>query len=215
MISKRINLFLLLSGVVVLFTCKPGVTGDSEQLPKPEIKGGKPLMIALRDRCSTREFSKKELTSQELSNLLWAANGINRSETGKRTAPSACNNQDIDIYVALKSGVYLYHFKEHQLEKRTDMDIRSEIGPQSFIKDAPVTLIFVADFKKTCGNDSSKIIYSSADAAYISENVYLFCASENLATVVLGMVNRAKLSEKLALRKEQKIVFAQPVGSMK
>jgi len=209
------NLFCRTALLVSLISCKQPVNYSINNLPKPEIKGGKPLMIALRDRCSTREFSNKELTVQEISNLLWAANGINRPETGKHTAPSACNRQDIDIYVALKSGVFFYNSVNHQLQKKFDTDIRENIGMQAFVKEAPLCLIFVADLAKTCGDDTSKIIDSAADAAYISENVYLYCASENLATVVLGMVNRTYLNNKLLLRKEQKIVFAQPVGFKK
>jgi nitroreductase len=212
---KKINFYFYLASIIILASCKPATTSLSDKLPKPEIKGGKPLMIALRDRCSTREFSNNELTPQQISNLLWAANGINRTETVGHTAPSACNRQDIDIYVALKSGTYLYDSKEHRLEKKMDEDIRTGIGMQPFVKEAPICLVYIADFTKTCGDDSSKIIYSSADAAYISENVYLFCASENLATVVLGMVNRSFLRNKLSLTKEQKVIFAQPVGYKK
>jgi nitroreductase len=215
MCPKKLKLYYYLLSITVLFACKQAIPGSIDNLPKPEIKGGKPLMIALRDRCSTREFSNKELSVREISNLLWAANGINRTGTDKHTAPSACNRQDIDIYVALKSGVYLFDSKNQQLVKKSENDLRADIGNQQFVKDAPVCLIYIADFSKTCGDDSSKIIYSSADAAYISENVYLFCASENLATVVLGMVNRSFVSKKLLLSKEQKIIFAQPVGFKK
>lgn len=213
--SNKLKVFYWLTMLICIVSCKHSTNYSIDNLPKPETKGGKPLMIALRERCSTREFSKKELSTQEISNLLWAANGINRSETDRRTAPSACNRQDIDIYVALNCGVYLFNFKEHKLNKLMDTDIRANIGMQAFVKDAPLCLIYVADLAKTCGDDSSKIIYSSADAAYVSENVYLFCASENLATVVLGMVNRSFLSNKLLLRKEQKVIFAQPVGFKK
>jgi nitroreductase len=212
----RIKLKLCASvAIIILFSCKQTTNYSINNLPQPEIKGGKPLMIALRDRCSTREFSNKEFTPQQISNLLWAADGINRPESGKLTAPSACNRQDIDIYVALKSGVYLFKSKEHQLDKKLGTDIRVNIGMQVFVKEAPLCLIYVADLAKTCGNDTSKIIDAAADAAYISENVYLYCSSENLATVVLGMVNRSFLSNILQLRKEQKIVFAQPLGFKK
>jgi nitroreductase len=213
--QTTLNLIYRSALLVSLVSCKQPVNYSINNLPKPEIKGGKPLMIALRDRCSTREFNSKEFTSQQISNLLWAADGINRPETGKLTAPSACNRQDIDTYVALKSGVYLFNIKKHQLDKKIDTDIRANIGMQAFVKEAPLCLIFVADLSKTCGDDTSKIIDAAADAAYISENVYLYCASENLATVVLGMTNRSFLSNKLSLRKEQKIVFAQPVGFKK
>lgn len=201
--------------MIGLISCKSPDNFSIDSLPKPEIKGGKPLMLALRDRSTNRDFSNKELPIQRLSNLLWAAGGVNRPETGGRTFPSACNRQEIDIYVALNSGVFIYEFKEHKLNQVLNEDIRKSIGSQEFLKVAPLCFIFVANMDKACGDDSSKIIYTAADAAYISENIYLFCASENLATVVMGMVDCSFLSEKLSLRKEQKIILAQPVGYKK
>lgn len=211
--KNRILLIAICSIIFInLVSCQSPNSYSLENLPKPDIKGGRPLMSALNDRCSTREFSNKELTPQLISNLLWAANGINRPSTTGRTAPSACNRQEIDIYVALKEGTYLFKYKEQKLDKLNDNDIRSEIGVQEFVKNAPLCLIYVADMNKACGNDSMKVVYSAADAAYVSENVYLFCASENLATVVLGSVKRENVSKNLQLGKEKKVIFAQPVG---
>lgn len=184
----------------------------SIKLPVPRTTGGKPLMEALSQRQSLRGFSSKELSSQTLSNLLWAAFGINRKDSGKRTAPSASNRQEIDIYVANKQGVFIYDAKNNQLNSVVSEDARTVIGRQAFVKDAPVTLIYVADYRRMRGQEAQNDFYSAADTGFISQNVYLFCASEGLATVVLGMVNRDELSKKIGLALEQKIIFAQPVG---
>lgn len=183
------------------------------QLPKPRTDGGKPLMQALKDRKSMRAFSSEPLPMQVLGDMLWAACGVNRPETGHRTAPTARNMQEIDVYVALEQGLYLYDAKTHTLQPVFAKDIRAETGPQPFVKDAPVNLIFVADFAKM-GNASEKDkeFYSATDTGYISQNVYLYCASEGLATVVRGMVSRAALAETMKLRPDQKIILAQTVG---
>lgn len=182
-------------------------------LPQPRTDGGKPLMQALKERKSTRAFSSEPLPMQVLGDLLWAACGVNRPETGHRTAPTARNMQEIDVYVALQQGVYLYDAKTHTLQPVLAKDIRAETGPQPFVKDAPVNLVFVADYAKM-GNASEKDkeFYSATDTGFISQNVYLYCASEGLATVVRGMVNRAALAETMKLRPTQKIILAQTVG---
>ncbi|MCX7590475.1 MAG: SagB/ThcOx family dehydrogenase [Kiritimatiellae bacterium] len=183
------------------------------ELAKPRTDGGRPFMQVLRDRRSTRSFSDKPLPPQVLSDLLWAAFGVNRPESGKRTAPSAVNWQEIDIYVALPDGVYLYQASTHTLQQVLGEDIRAMTGVQSFVARAPVVLIFVADRGRMGrAKDEDKDFYSAVDTGYISQNVYLFAASEGLATVVLGMVNRAALAQKLGLREDQKIILTQPVG---
>lgn len=183
------------------------------KLAAPETEGGMPLMRALQQRRSLREFTSEELSGQELSNLLWAAFGVNRSDSGKRTAPSAVNWQEIDVFVAMKTGLYLYRAGDHSLNLVLAEDIRSLTGNQDFVKQAPVNLIFVADYDKiTRGDENQKLFYSAADTGFISQNVYLFCASEGLGTVVRGLVDREPLAEKMKLRPNQKIVFAQTVG---
>ncbi len=182
-------------------------------LPKPQVADGKPLMQALKDRRSTRSFSKREIPAQTLSNLLWAAFGVNRPESGHRTAPSALNRQEIDIYVATSEGVFLFDAKNQSLLPVLDKDVRALTGTQSYVKDAPVNLVYVADLSKMkrAANDDM-ILYSAADTGFISENVYLFCASEGLATVVRGSVDRSALAGVLKLRPDQKIILAQSVG---
>ena len=183
------------------------------QLPDPQTEGGRPLMQVLQERESSRQYSSKELSPQILSDLLWAAWGINRPESGKRTAPSAMNNQEIDMYVSMAKGLYLYNAQNHTLEPVLDQDIRAFTGGQPFVKDAPVNLIFVADFSKMGDSpEEQKIFYSAADVGFISQNVYLYCASEGLATVVRGWVDKAALEKRMGLPDHKKVILTQTVG---
>ncbi|MGA2221038.1 MAG: SagB/ThcOx family dehydrogenase [Verrucomicrobiia bacterium] len=177
-------------------------------LPKPQTDGGKPLMQVLKERKSGREFSPEKLPPQMLSNLLWAAWGVNRPD-GRRTAPSASNHQEIDIYVATAEGLYLYNAKDHQLEPVMKEDIRTAAGRQPYVGQAPLNLIYVADQTKMGRPDDGTAF---ADTGFISQNVYLFCASEGLATVVRGSVDRESLAKIMKLRPDQKITLAQTVG---
>jgi SagB-type dehydrogenase family enzyme len=145
--------------------------------------------------------------------MLWAANGINRPDSKKHTAPTAMNCQEIDIYVAIADGLYLYNANSNVLKAVLAEDIRAATGPQPFIKDAPVNLVFVADYSKMSrASDEDKAFYSATDTGFISQNVYLYCASEGLATVVRGMVDRPALAKVMKLRDNQKIILAQTVG---
>jgi len=183
------------------------------KLPVPQTAGGKPLMQALKERHSSRDFSDKKLPLQTLSNLLWAGFGVNRPN-GHRTAPSAVNWQDIDIYVALQEGLYVYDAKANMLNPVLAEDIREITGLQPFTQVAPVDLIYVSDQSRMtrAGSQEQKDLYSAADTGFISQNVYLFCASENLATVVIAMVDKPALAKKMGLKPEQKIMLVQPVG---
>jgi len=183
-------------------------------LPVANTEGGKPFMETLKDRHTTRSFSQEKLSDQQLSNLLWAAFGINRPESGKRTAPSAMNNQETDIYICLSSGVFLYDAKKHSLILVVEEEYRKNMGRQDFVASAPVILLFVADYSKMGEKVSAekKDFYSAVDVGYISQNVYLYCASENLGTVVLGSVDGNKVKEILKLKDNQKVLLSQCVG---
>jgi len=185
----------------------------SIQLLKPQIGSGNPLIQLLWKRMSSREFSPKPLPVEVLSNLLWAGFGINRPD-GKRTAPSAMNWQDIDIYVILSDGLYLYDAKANQLKLILAEDLRGLAGTQPYVKDAPVNLIYVSDYAKMGDKipNDLKILCSGAHAGFISENVYLYCASEGLATVVRAYIDIPALSKVMKLRLDQKIILAQSVG---
>ncbi len=183
------------------------------QLLVPEVETGKPLMKALKLRQSTRTFDTKPLSLQDLSNLLWAACGINRAESGKRTAPSAMNWQEIDIYVALPEATYLYDAKNNVLIPVVAKDLRELTGKQPYVKDAPLNLVYIADATRMKNaNEEDQKLYSAADAGFIAQNVYLYCASQGLAAVVRGMVDRTALGKALSLRVDQKIILAQTVG---
>jgi SagB-type dehydrogenase family enzyme len=185
----------------------------SIQLLKPQVDKSRPFMQLLQDRSSSRSFRTEKLPVQVLSNLLWAAFGINRTDTGKRTAPSAMNLQEIDIYVAMAEGLYLYDAKAYELKPVLSDDIRALTGRQEFVKDAPVNLIYVADFSKMgTVTKEEKIFYSAADTGFIGQNVYLYCASEGLATVVRGSIDKQTLAKVMKLRSDQKIILAQTVG---
>jgi nitroreductase len=145
--------------------------------------------------------------------MLWAASGINRPESGKRTAPSANNRQEIDIYVATAAGLYLYDAKANLLKPILAEDIRGVTGNQAFVKEAAVNLIYVADYAKLSSlSDEVKNMYASAATGFISENVYLYCTSEGLSTVVRASINRPALAKIMGLRPDQRIILAQSVG---
>jgi len=198
----------------VLLLNNSGIAEDLKviALSSPDITAGKPLMTALSERKTTRSFSSRDLSIDVISNLLWAAFGVNRPESGKRTAPSAMNRQEIDIYVAMKSGLYLYNARENRLDSIRAKDIREYAGTQEFTQKASVDIIYVADFSKMAGDENTKMFYSAVDTGFISQNVYLFCASEGLSTVILGWVDKPALEKIMNLRPDQKVILTQPVG---
>jgi nitroreductase len=182
------------------------------QLPKPQTEIGRPLMQVLNRRSSARTFSSEKLPAQVMSNLLWAAFGVNRPDSGKRTAPSAVNWQEADIYVATADGLYVYDAKENQLNPVLRDDVRAQTGTQPFVKDAPLDLVYVADLAKTGSPSPDRDMYVAADVGFIAENVYLYCASEGLAAVVRGSIDRPALAKVMRLRPDQRIILGQTVG---
>ena len=181
-------------------------------LPAPQIQGGMPLMEALSKRQSARSYSEKPLSNQMLSNLLWAAWGINRSEDGKRTAPSSHNEQNTVLYCALAEGLYTYDAKNHSLVLVTKQDIRAETGTQDYVKSATLNLVYVAKGDSAANWGEARINAACVNAAFIAQNVYLFCASEGLACVVRGSFNGEKLQEIMQLGTDKVSVLAQSVG---
>ena len=183
------------------------------KLPPPETAGGMPLMQALKARHSTREFSRQPLPPQVLSNLLWAANGVNRPDSGKRTAPSARDWREIDVIVTTAEGAYRYDPPSHSLIRVVAGDIRQLTGKQEFVAGVPVNLVYVANLDRMSeASAEDKALYSAADAGFIAQNVYLYCASAGLAVVVRGLVNREALGAALGLGENQRIILAQSVG---
>lgn len=207
---KRIISLLLLIGIITT-TVVPSAAQDIQLLP-PKFEKGSTLLNALQNRRTSRSFTDEELSLQQLSDLLWAAAGVNRPDNGKRTAPTAHNSQEIDVYVAMQKGLFLYDAEKHTLVLIQKKDLRKQTGKQKFIETAPINLIFVADFDKMKGDDEAKIFYSATDTGFISQNVYLYCAAEGLGTVVRGWVNKEKLARAMNLRPEQRVTLAQTIG---
>jgi nitroreductase len=183
------------------------------ELPEPVMEGGMPLMEALSKRQSQRSFDDREIDDDVLASLLWAGFGINRPEAGERTAPSWRGSKETDIYLARADGVWIYDPEDNSLTRHLEDDLREMTGRQPFPADAPVVLIYVADRSRMADAPSEQqYLYAHVDAAYVSQNVYLFAASEGLATVVLGNVDKDALGEALGLGDDQILTFTQPVG---
>ena len=186
-------------------------------LPAPDRKGGKPLMQALNERQTTRTFTEDKLSQQQLSDLLWAAWGINRADQKKRTAPSAMNYQEMDLYVSLPGGLYLYVAETNTLKMINNKDLRKTTGTQSYVNNAALNLVYVADMgragkKEGVKIDDSDLLMSYSDAAFMAQNVYLYCASASLGCVVRGSIPKEKLAVEMGLRSNQIIILAQTVG---
>jgi nitroreductase len=208
MLKRLVPAVLLLCPVLAV----AGDVAAVVSLPKPQTEGGKPLFQALKERHSTREFDAAKLSPQTLSNLLWAADGVNRAD-GSRTAPTAYNRQETDVYLATADGLLLYEPKEHRLRTILTEDIRALAGQQDFVKTAPVNLVYVADYTRMENVPSEeKPAFSAAGVGSIAQNVYLFCASEGLATVVRATIDRPALAKAMKLRPEQHIILSQTVG---
>lgn len=187
------------------------------QLIEPDKTFDVSLMQALSDRKSRREFSDKQISLEELSSLLWAANGINR-EDGRRTAPSAVNSQDIDIYVCMANGAYLYDAKESRLNRITTEDLRLAVAAQQQVE-APMFLVMVADVSRYPEGLASQreVVEKLAcmDAGYVSGNIGLFCSAAQLATVPRASMDKEALTKALNLTDTQILVLNNPVGYMK
>lgn len=182
-------------------------------LPRPRMKGGRPILDVLKDRSSCRRFRAEPLPQQMVSDLLWSAFGVNRVDTHGRTAPSTENWQEIAIYVATADGLFLYEPMGHVLIRLLATDIRMQTGLEHADTGAPLVLIYVADFSRaTDAPEEQKRLYCVANTAFIAENVYLFCASEGIGTVVRGAINRPLLASALRLGENQHVILAQSVG---
>lgn len=180
------------------------------KLPNPSLKADVSLYDALKNRQTNREFSSKELSLQQLSDLLWCAGGVNRKD-GRLTSPTARNAQEIDILVLMDNGMYLYLPKENVLKPVISDDVREKMSRQDMVVKAPVTLLFFANYEKMDGfNEEAREFYGATDAGFVSQNVYLFCAAYGLNTVVMGAIDRDYLKSVIPF--EGKAILAQPVG---
>jgi nitroreductase len=210
---KRKMTALLLSIGTLVFLGADTAAPEYESLPQPRMEGGRPLLEVLRDRRSTRELRADELDRAQLATLLWSAFGVNRPETGQRTAPCTMNLRCIDIYVATRAGAYRYDADTHRLEVVSRDDLRALTGGQDYVKIAPVALIYVADHAKLARVEAKeREFYAAVDSGLIGQNVYLYCASESLGCVIHMPGDRVALAAALHLRPDQHIVLAHTVG---
>ena len=195
---------------------------DTVVLVPPDLELPTRLMKALKERRSVREYDTLPLTLRHLSELLWAANGVNR-EDGRRTAPAAVNQQITDIYVILPGGAYLYDAPGSRLLPVASGDLRKMAGRQEFVKTAPVNLIYVADatrFKSRSSPapqipDEEKLDWARIAVGAQAQNVGLYCAAEHLGNVVRAGFDREKLGKALKLGPSQVILLAQTIGCLK
>jgi SagB-type dehydrogenase family enzyme len=207
------NLILAMLTIILPLTDITAQDAKDIILPTPSKTGGKPLMDALNARSSSRDFSSKELSQQELSDLLWAADGINRPESGKRTAPTAMNWQDLDIYVVLPSGIYLYLPKENMLKLKKTGNYMKNTGKQDFVENAALNLVYVSDLSKMKdAKKEDKVLYAGIHTGAVTQNVYLYCASVGLNTVTRRFIDFEKLTSIMELTSDQMIVLSQTVG---
>lgn len=198
-----------------LLLLNPAEAGAAQtvELPKPRLEGGAPLMQALKKRQSSRSFSQRELPKQVLADLLWAAYGVNRPDSGRRTAPSAHDRREVDLYAAMKEGLYRYDADNHALILVVKKDLRAATGRQKFPGRAPLNIVYVADLARMPGVPRSAALEVAAiTTGAIVQNVYLYAASEDLATVVRGWIDKKALAKAMGLRDEQYIFVAQTVG---
>jgi SagB-type dehydrogenase family enzyme len=183
------------------------------QLKAPDKTGGNTVMEAFAGRKSVREYAPRALSPQDLSDLLWAANGVNRAD-GKRTAPSCRNFQDVEVYVILPEGAYLYNAKEHALQPVAAGDHRASVaGGQDFVTHAPLSLVLVSDLSLFGGAiDENTKLMAAVDAGIVCQNINIACAGLGLATVPRGSMDQAALKKILKLKDSQLLLMNNPVG---
>ena len=204
------NQFMKTKILSIFLICCFGYSMNAQEikLPAPNREGGQPLMKVFNERKSGRSFSDKDLTHQQLADLLWAANGFNRED--KRTVPTARNFQELELYVILKDGIYFYNAKEHKLTLVKKGDFRKDAGIQEYVADAPVNILIVSDTNK-----AASLQYSYTNCGYISQNIYLYCASEGLSTVARVAFDKDLLHDILGLPEHLQVLLAQTVGYAK
>ncbi len=213
MINRYIVKFILFVILLTGFSYSQGET--AEILPKPNINNDNSFLTLLTKRKSCRSFSQKEISRKKLSEILWAAYGVADTLTRKRTVPSAYAGYEISVYAVTKNGLYLYLPYSHSIKLISNEDLRKYAGIQGFVAEAPLTLIYAADFEKMRSvlTEEKKIFLSAANTGFIAQNVYLYCASTGLGTVVRDLINRELLAEKMGISNgRQSIILAQTIG---
>ncbi|WP_428940015.1 SagB/ThcOx family dehydrogenase [Fontivita pretiosa] len=186
------------------------------QLAPPLLDKGAPLMQALKQRRSIRNLDDRPLSHQQLSEILWAANGINRDD-GKRTVPSALARYPIDVYAVLERGVYLYEPAGHRLLPVAAGDFRQHTGSQAYVHTAPLNLVYVVDLERLNGPgadpmDQSRLRIAGIEVGCMAQNVYLYCASEGLGTTLRTSIQDERFGPVIRARPTQRIIAAQAIG---
>lgn len=200
---------------VVLTICLAAQAQEVIKLPKPDRSATNvSVMEALANRRSVRSFETRALTDEQLSLLLWAADGVNRPD-GRLTAPTAMNRQDVQLFVCRADGAFSYDPKSHTLTRVSTEDLRSALGGdrQAFVKDAPVSLVIVSDMRKFGNNPSRE--FGCIDAGYVSQNIYLAATAMGLGTVARAMMNKEQVAKALGLVDQQMVLLNHPVGYVK
>ena len=215
--TMKTRILMVIAASLIFCTCllMPAFGQEMKpiQLPQPNLDQTKSLGHALKERKTTRAYSSSNLSQQTLSNLLWAAWGINRPDSGRRTAPSAMNWQEIQVYIATTEGMYLYDPKGNALIPVVSGDIRALTYTQPNFKDAPANLVYVSDLEKMAGGEEGpKMLVTAMDTGFIAENVYLYCASEGLPTGFRVSIDKEKLGQAMKLTATQRIMAAQSIG---
>lgn len=205
---------VILSFLILICSYMTVFSQNKIQLPKPELDKGKSLMQCLANRQTSRNFTNEKINNQKISNILWAACGLNRQEENKFTAPTAMNMQELSLYLAKEDGIYRYEPLDHSLNKISDDDIRKETGMQVFVGKADCELIIVADKAKMekVKDPERYDFYASRDAGYISQNIYLVCASEDLGTVARGSFDNDKIVKLMKLDNNKFITLVHTIG---
>ncbi|QEH39090.1 Nitroreductase family protein [Aquisphaera giovannonii] len=208
--------------VALLLAARPASMAQDAPAPKVELPapargGGMPLMQALEGRRSTRGFADRALPAEVLSNLLWAADGVNRPATGGRTAPSSYAKYPVDVYVVLPRGLYRYDPPGHRLVAVAGGDHRAEAGTEPHERVAPLNLVYVADLGRVGETPAPAsredwLSWSAIEAGCIAQNVNLYCASEGLGAVVRVSVPQGEFRKAAGLRADQVILLGQSVG---
>lgn len=202
-------------GLMGQLKARPPAASPDRSLPLPlaRTRGGLPLMEALGLRRSQRDFRPEALPPQVLSDLLWAVAGVNREESGGRTAPSAMDSQEIVLHAALPTGLYRYEPATHTLLMQAPADARRLTGYQDFVDQAPLGLVYVADLSRMkLVAAALRDAHAHAAAGAMAQNAYLYCASAGLATVVRAWLDREALARAMGLEEHQRVLLSQTVG---
>ena len=214
--TRPLTFTVILAAVSLNAVGLPAQELESIRLNRPDLTRGRPFMEALSVKASATEWSARDLSLQDLSDLMWAANGLNRPDENKTTASSAMNAHDVDIYVFMAAGVFVYDYREHELDPVRSGDFRSEIyprrqpGPEP---EAAIQIVLVSDADRfRAGSDETKYEWGAIDTGIISQNISLFCAATDLETRPRALIDKDRIREILQLRDSQRVFLNHAVG---